>query len=815
MSIKMRSTTNRRSWRALYTTGAVLAALFAVATWSSAATDKEQQSKDAKARDRGGVLHARVIATGIPGAGAVAEVGDFLRGSPLHDNAALSPFAQPGQVLAAKRVLVASTSNFGAPLARLLEPEGSVISIDPAAGPIAVPADFAQAGGQASALKGALQMYAAQSPAFLNSAKEPQAVTADLPSASLPLGISFNNGNGRPWLANAPNGASGAGTITVLDPQGYPLAGAPNQTAGGVFAANLTNRDAKTTHGLTTAALGTAILTKAPDLTGRAVFAAVGADGSVVQINVLKGVDGLAPPGTVTPVKKVDRSTAESTDPKVVSREGMAFNWVPSRNLFIADPQANRLVVLDLTDDGTMFAATRREIVALEFNVPIDVTPATREISHGSFASNTTLGGGSDLYVLNRGNNTIVRIGLGGNVMAVRTIQADVRGFRVNGIGVSSDGQSIYVTATTPQSGGVLMVVPAFGAKTSTSLMMLQARTANMDGDMTNLGTFLFSLKLSPSQGLGPLFNDDSCAGCHNAPFVGGMGVDKDQQIHRVGRILPNGDFDTLSGIGGPVARERSINEMGVPCAVATGIPSQATIKSLRNPMTLRGNGLIDTIALGDLIVNMNSQPAELRGRPNILPDGRVGKFGWKAHVATLVEFMGDAFRNEMGVTNPLQPDDEISGCGANRNAPEVDGFVLQAAAKFLNTIDPPAPTAACIAGPGATIFQTIGCAACHSPSLPGPGARQAVQLYSDLLLHDMGSALGDGMIQGSAKGNEWRTMPLWKVSERTKFLHDGRALSMTDAISAHGGQAQASRNTFFNMDGNSRQSLLAFLGCI
>ena len=95
---------------------------------------------------RQGVLHARVIATGIPGAGAVAEVGDFLRGSPMHDNALFTPYAQPGKVLDPKRVLVASTSNFGAPLARRNEPEGSVLSIDPSADPATVPAGFAAAG---------------------------------------------------------------------------------------------------------------------------------------------------------------------------------------------------------------------------------------------------------------------------------------------------------------------------------------------------------------------------------------------------------------------------------------------------------------------------------------------------------------------------------------------------------------------------------------------------------------------------------------------------------------------------------------------
>jgi hypothetical protein len=294
-----------------------------------------------------------------------------------------------------------------------------------------------------------VQVYTAQSPAFLNSVTEPLAVTSDLPSASLPTGISLNNGNGRPWIANAPNGAGGNGTITVLDPQGFPLAGAPDPVAGGVFAGNETNR-AGATHGLTSAALGTAILTKSPDLTGRAVFAAVEADGSVVQVNVMKGVDALAPARTVTPLALIDRATAESADPHVVAREGMAFNWVPTRNLFVADPQANRLLVLDLTDDGTRFAATPREIRRSEFDVPIDLAPTTREVAAGSFASNTTLGGGSDLYVLNRGNNTIVRMTIGGDVQAVRRIDADIDGWRANGIAVGSDGQVIYVTGTTP-----------------------------------------------------------------------------------------------------------------------------------------------------------------------------------------------------------------------------------------------------------------------------------------------------------------------------------------------------------------------------
>ena len=89
------------------------------------------------------------------------------------------------------------------------------------------------------------------------------------------------------------------------------------------------------------------------------------------------------------------------------------------------------------------------------------------------------------------------------------------------------------------------------------------------------------------------------------------------------------------------------------------------------------------------------------------------------------------------------------------------------------------------------------------------------IQLYSDLLLHDMGPALADQLRQGSAQGNEWRTTPLWKVSERGKFLHDGRASTLTDAILAHGGQGQSARDDFMALDSANRQALLVFLGCI
>ena len=763
-------------------------------------------------------LNARVIATGIPGAGAVAEVGYFLKGGPNHDNPSYSYSTQPGEVQDPKRVFVASTSNFGAPLSNGDMAEGSILSIDPTALAVdlSVFPQFAADGTQASTYNGLVQLYTAQSPAFLNGAlgSNPDALTLGLPGVSLPTGISINNGNGRPWISNAPADAGNDGSVTIIDPQGYPLVGAPDPLAGGVFTGSITNRGTNSVGGLTSATLGTALVTKSPDLSGRAVFLAVGADGSVIQIHVSKGADQIAPPATVTPVLNVTRSMAESTDPNIVSREGMAFNWAPTPIMYIADPQANRLVVLDLTTDDTYFYAARREISVPEFNLPIDVAPTTREIASGSFASNSTLSVGSDLYVLNRGDNTIVRISQDGIVKEVRSIRADLLDYRANGIAVSSDGQTIYVTVTLPGGNGALLALPAFGQSAAMSQLFGEAQLAGKSDNVVDFADFVFNHNMQVELGLGPLFNQQSCVACHGSPIPGGMGLLPGQDILTIARILNNGSFSTLEDLGGPTARQHSVSELGGSCGLPVGPAPLANIISLRNAMTLRGNGLIDDIAPGDMLVNMQQQPAAVRGHPNILADGRIGKFGWKANAATLSEFMGDALRNEMGMTNPIHPSDEIAGCGANQNGPELDALALQATAMFLNSIDPPSPTS-CATLPGATIFASIGCADCHTPSLPGPGARGMVPLYSDLLLHDMGAGLADQMQQGSAQGNEWRTMPLWSLNERGKFLHDGRAASVTDAITAHGGQAQPARDNFNSLNAADNNALLQFLQCI
>ncbi len=770
------------------------------------------------------VVQAEILATGIPGAGAITQVGTFQHGGPLRDNLGLiNGTTSPGGVLDPARLLVASTSNFGAPQPAGFTDEapGSILSIDVNKGTVAVPANFAAAGGQASAVGGNVIVYSAQNDAFRNSVNNNLgAVTSAYPSASLPLGISLNSGFGRPWFANAPRGSDGDGTITVIDPNGAPLKGAPSAIAGGVFAGNLTNRLAATTHGLTAGAVATSLITKSPDpaTNGRAVFLAALADGSVVQVHVQSGVDPLVDPGAFTPIVNISTANAESSDPSVVTRAGMLFNWVPTKTVFVSDPLADRVLVFDLADDGHIFRpVNQRYISSPAFHTPVDLAPAVREAAARNFASNTTLGAGSDIYVLNRGNNTVVRMTQTGNIVAVRQVVADAADFRLNGIAVSEDARTVWMTATGPNRQGLVMRIPAFGAGDVTTSVLTQTRGT----DPVKQGADTFDHKFTPAESVGPLFNGQACATCHNTPANGGMGVTPDTFVTRVA-MINNGFFDPLSSHGGPIARQHSVAELGEPCGLPTGMPPQANASSRRSAMTLRGTALIDDVLVSQILAAAADPaiPAGLRGRPNVLPDGRIGRFGWKAQTATLVEFMGEAMRDEIGVTNPIASRDLVRGCRASVVTPEADAVPMTSLAAFLNTIDPPPPAASCLATAsatqGAASFKSLGCASCHRPQYVVPGSNNALapQLYSDLLLHDMG-ALADEFEQGSATGSEFRTAPLWRVSDRQHFLHDGRAATIRDAILAHGGQAAAIAQAFQALSEADKQALLDFLNCI
>jgi hypothetical protein len=399
------------------------------------------------------------VAMGIPGISAISVVGAFLPGGPIHDKPALAAFTVPGAVLDPTRLLVASTSNFGEAVANGDQLSGSLLSIDPNGGAaLIVPPDFAAPGGQAATRGGAVQIYSAQNSAFQNSIHNPGAPTARYTGVSNPLGLSINNAFGRIWPVNAPYGLEGIGSSSIDDPTGEPLAGAPDPLLGGVYAGNLTPRlPVQCIPGaLNTGAVGTAFLGRSPDGSTKAVFAVITADGSIVQEHTLQALDGLAPALTVGSVlsRRWNDDFDDSDDHRGAQpRVGALVNYSPNRVLYVSEPFDNSIAALALSDDGLVFHVTSVHHMKSEaLNEPIDMAPVVIESSDPDWSSNTTLDVNSDIYVANRGNNTIVRMHQDGTVVAIRrVILRGGRGLeraRLNGIAGSPDGKKIWVTVT-------------------------------------------------------------------------------------------------------------------------------------------------------------------------------------------------------------------------------------------------------------------------------------------------------------------------------------------------------------------------------
>ena len=332
----------------------------------------------------------------------------------------------------------------------------------------------------------------------------------------------------------------------------------------------------------------------------------------------------------------------------------------------------------------------------------------------------------------------------------------------------------------------------------------------------------------TPAGGLGPIFNRDSCAACHSAGGIGGAG---DITVTRFGRTV-NGVFDPLESLGGPLLQERAIDP-----AAQEVIPPEANTIAHRITTPLFGAGLIEAIPDSTIVLGtLTRKPAGIRGRAAVVLDPasgteRIGRFGWKAQQATLLAFSGDAYLNEMGITNRLFPTENAPNGNASLLArfdavsdiedavDPVDGTSdIDRTTAFMRFLAPPprGPSTSTTRA-GERIFASLDCAACHTPVLQTGRNRIAaldqkpVALYSDLLLHDMG-ALGDGIPQAAAGAREMRTAPLWGLAARPAWLHDGRAKTIDDAIRAHAGEAQGSRDKYAQLRNEDRRLLLEFL---
>ena len=331
------------------------------------------------------------------------------------------------------------------------------------------------------------------------------------------------------------------------------------------------------------------------------------------------------------------------------------------------------------------------------------------------------------------------------------------------------------------------------------------------------------------SEGLGPLFNGTGCAVCHNVPAIGGSSPMTEL---RGGARDADGTFRVVGGT-------TLFQMFSLPdhrCQAV--IPAEATVVARRAPIPLFGGGLVEAVpddALLALEDPFDRDRDGISGRAAIVTDvatgqRRVGRFGWKAQVATLLTFSGDAYTNEMGITNDLFPHEPRGGISEARmrecdlvKDPEdfvdprtgkraIDNF--EAFMKFLA----PAPRGTITeeVRTGERVFAAVGCASCHVPALTtGASAsaalhRKTLMLFSDLLLHEVGT--GDGIEQEAAQPDEIRTPALWGLRLRRPLLHDGSAATPAEAIRRHGGEAAGVVERYRAMTEPMRRALLAFL---
>jgi CxxC motif-containing protein (DUF1111 family) len=345
-----------------------------------------------------------------------------------------------------------------------------------------------------------------------------------------------------------------------------------------------------------------------------------------------------------------------------------------------------------------------------------------------------------------------------------------------------------------------------------------------------------FERRFAPSTGLGPIFNNASCASCHSGD---GRGV-LDNALRRIG----GADDDFLRAVGGPQIQDKAIHG-----AEAERIPSGVAV-STRLPPPVFGVGLIEAISVQTILAKADSGDRDgdgISGRPNWVHAGsfvprsepggadglQLGRFGRKGQTSSLLQQVTEAYLQDMGITSEFLPSENRNPLSSvpieavdHVGDPEIPAAVVQAVTHYIRSLAPPAPGEDTKSRTeGRALFQQVNCASCHVPVMrsgvsviPALSNRE-VELFSDLLLHDMGDELADNRADGSASGREWKTPPLWGLRLMRKFLngqvllmHDGRARSFEEAILLHGGEADRSRKAFQALTHEQRRALLDYV---
>jgi len=387
----------------------------------------------------------------------------------------------------------------------------------------------------------------------------------------------------------------------------------------------------------------------------------------------------------------------------------------------------------------------------------------------------------------------------------------------------------------------------------------------------------------SSRDGLGPLFNTNSCQGCHikdgrghppindEENFISALvrvsipadeSDDHQTQLKTSGVVAdpvyggqiqsraimgvkaeaqPQLNYTEIQGVfpdGEPYSLIKPVLELSDP-AYGTFHPQLQSSVRVAQPMI--GLGLLEAIKEQDLLALADPADADgdgISGRSNQVWDRVkqqtvIGRFGWKASQPNVAQQSLTAFAHDLGITSTLVNDNV---CTATQNAclqaphggePEISDEIAERVIFYAKLLAVPAKRD--VDNPevvlGESLFQTINCSGCHTtafttgsmPDFPEL-ENQSIQPFTDLLLHDMGEGLADNRTDFLANGNEWRTPPLWGIgltkviNERARFLHDGRARNLQEAILWHGGEAHASRDAYMSLDASERQALLTFL---
>ena len=352
------------------------------------------------------------------------------------------------------------------------------------------------------------------------------------------------------------------------------------------------------------------------------------------------------------------------------------------------------------------------------------------------------------------------------------------------------------------------------------------------------------------ADGLGPVYNAQSCVSCHQNPNSGGASQFTEL---RVGHNDANGNFvnpTIFINDGKNTITGRSIvNDRAIGPEAQEHIPATENIRTLRAALNTLGDGFVEAIDDNTLIAIAEGQPELSEGRihgevvqaPIFEAPGqtRVGRFGWKDQHSSLLSFIADAYVNEMGITNRLRPKDSttvLKNTQDPEDTPDDLGLAdIDHFAQFIRGTMVPPRDAALAATPtaqvGHLLFQQLGCGTCHVETIttapagtvidggqftvPDALGDKIIHPFGDYLLHDIGT--GDGIVQVGPQdtANKLRTAPLWGLRTRPRFMHDLRSLTLEDAIGRHDGEAREPARRFKVLSPEEKAALITFLNTL